>query len=352
MPDLATPKLTVSGTEWTGWTSLEADCAIDRMAGAFELCVTQGDPAKADLLTIQPGDRCALLLGTETIMTGWVDAVSPSIDDRRHEVRVRGRDATCDLVDCAAEKRPYSGRGLLEIAQEACAPFGGITVSANADLGAPFGKVVVEPGEKVFDLLERLARQRAVLLMTDGAGGLIVGRPGLEPAPCDLVLGPGGNLKSLEVEDDWTDRYSEYRIQGQSAGTDEFNGEEAAAGEGRAEDPEVGRSRKRVLIQSAEEGQTDLTARAQWEQRVRAGRSRTATAVVQGWSAAPGRVWRAGWKVTVKAPYPGFKTSEELLIVSVHYSLNDGGTVTRLTLTAPGAFEPELAYPDPKDDEA
>ncbi len=341
------PTLVVDGNEYGGWTGLRASASIERAAGAFQLEVT--DPWLPDvLMPIRPGLRCLLRLGPEVVVTGWVDAVTRDLGPRAHTVQVSGRDATADLVDCSAKVKEYNNQTLLEIARHQVSEGGWdmkVELAPGSSVGAPFVRERVEPGQSVFEFLERLARHRGVLLMPDGKGNLLIGSPGMSPSPRQLI--ENRNLLGIRACADWRERFSEYEIRGQTGGSEERNGKEAAHLRATAKDQDVGYSRRRLKIMSAEDGEVDLQARAQWECQVAIGRSLTVQAGVQGWCADPAdpaTLWRAGQTVRIEAPTVG--VSETLLIVTATYNLSERGTTTDLDLTRPAAWAPPAPTPD------
>jgi len=344
------PRLLLGTSAYTGWTALRVHTSIEHCASAADLTVTErwpgADPARA---TLRPGLRATLQLGTQTVLTGWIDAVSRDLGPTLRTIQLAVRDATGDLVDCSALVRQYTGQTLLQIATDQCGALDlAVAATPNTDLGGPFKRVASEPGQSVFEFLDQLARQRAVLLLPDGQGGLLLGRPGLTLSPTALV--EGDNLLGMQAVADWRDRYSRIVVYGQSAGDDDWHGKQAAELRAETTDAAVADSRPRLLVVTAEQGETDLSARADWERRTRAGRALKARARVQGWEAVPGRLWRAGETVRVQAP--GMGVSETLVIVGVHYSLDQGGTTTDLELTRPDAYAAPAAREQPPTDTA
>lgn len=336
-------ELLVDDTAYAGWTALRATTSIEHAAGAFELEVTgRWGAGELPFNVLKPGVECTLKLAGQTVITGWIDALTREIDDRDCRVSLSGRDKTADLVDCSARvPSAYTDRTLDQIAEDQCRDYG-ITVTTTGAVGKPFKRVVVEPGESVFELLERLARQRGVLLLPDGAGGLIIGQVGTEQAPAPLVL--GGNLLSLRYTADFRDRFSEYQGLGQSAGSDDWSGKQAAQVKASATDEAAGAGRRRLKIIVGETGETDLDARVKWERAVRYGRSLSLQARVHGW-AVDGQLWRQNTRVQVHAPQMGMDGA--FLVTGVTYTLdNQSGTIAELDLSMPEAYTPEPPTPE------
>lgn len=325
--------LEVDGREYGGWKTASVTRSIEQIAGTFSVGVSELWPGSPLRREIGPGARCTVAIGGEVVITGWVDGVDLSYDAGNHEVSISGRDATGDLVDCAALHEPgqWHGRTLEQIAADLCAPFGvGVTAEVAT---APFPDFKLQEGESVFGALERGARMRAVLLRSDGRGNLIIGRAGGARAPVELALGE--NVLAGKGAFSHQDRFSLYVVKGQQAGSDEVYGEQAAAVKGTATDPGV--QRYRPLIVNAEDQADGVSAtdRARWEAGVRAGRARKVTYTVQGWRHGGG-LWQPNSVVRVRDEW--IAIASELLIASVTSALDEGGQITSLDLVRPEAF--------------
>ena len=95
----------------------------------------------------------------------------PSYDAREVSWVVSGRSKTSDLVDCSAiyKTGQWTNVTLDRVARDICAPFG-IDVVVECDLVMPFPRVAIEQGRPVFELFDRLAKQRGILLTTNEKG--------------------------------------------------------------------------------------------------------------------------------------------------------------------------------------
>jgi len=331
-------ELRVAGTVYGGWKTVSATCSIEQVANGFELGVTERWPGQTASRPIRPGDACELLLDGETVVTGYVDDAKPAFGKQAHALTVQGRDATGDLVDCSAihKSGQWINATLERIARDLCAPFG-IKVKVEADVGAAFTSFNIEQGETVFDCLERAARQRAVLLIADGVGGLVLARAGTARAATALV--EGESILEGNGQFDWKDRYSTITAKGQERSDDDFNGTAAAGPSATVRDAEITRHRPLIVLAEAHGAGASLRARVTWERNVRMGRGTRATVTVQGWRDGAGKLWRPNTLVPVHAPSL-WLADTELLIAACLYSLDDdGGTRTTLSLARREAFD-------------
>lgn len=332
---MAELELVLGGVSYGGWTAIYVHRSLEEVAGTFELALTERWPEHEQPLVIQPGAACVVTIAGKPVITGYVDTVDQGYDATNHTLTVSGRDKTADLVDCSAtfSKGEWRNAKIDQLARDLAGPFG-ITVRSTGDLGAPFLTFAIEPGESAFDCLERAARQRGLLLASNGAGDLVVGHAGT--GKVGTALRSGENLLAGGVRNDNAMRYSQYTVLGQRAGSDQVSG--AAAAQVKAQASDAGATRYRPLV-IVDEDQGDIASfqrRAKWEASVRAARALTYTALVQGWMHASGP-WETNTLVQVYDPV--LRLGRELLVRDVDYGLDpSSGQVTQLVLTPAEAY--------------
>jgi prophage tail gpP-like protein len=219
--------LRLGDTEFTEMLSAEITRDLEEISGGFR--VDGLDMARtaaalpgwwkpaAQRKAVRPGERVTLALDGEVVLVGWLDRVEVNYGANKLSMTLFGRDVTGDLVDCAAAPNgpaEYLNLTLTELCTRICQPFG-ITVTADVDVGAPFPKFGIEPAETAMSAIEKACRQRAVLAVSDGVGGLLLTRGGKGKAPAPLIFGQ--NIVTMDGVRDDTDRHSEYICKGQMA---------------------------------------------------------------------------------------------------------------------------------------
>ena len=326
--------LLAGGRSYAGWQEMRLQLGMDQCAGGFALRVSERWTGQEEDRAIPAGEHCEVQIDGETVITGYVDSVRMQMDAGRHSVEVAGRDATADLVDCSAVRNAGQWRGLRieQIAAELAAPFG-VAVRAEVDTGKALASFALQEGETVFEAIERAARIRALLLVSDGKGALVITRAGASRIATPLVMGE--NILEARVALDMRDRYSTYVVKGQAPGSDFFNGTAAAQIKALAYDPGVTRYRPLIITNDAPDLAATLSQRALWEANVRAARSHDIEVTVQGWRHANG-LWRPNALVPVRAE--ALRVDADLMIASVSFGLDERGTTTTLRLTRADAY--------------
>lgn len=323
---------------YSGWTRVKVQRGIEQAAGAFAIELTERWPAQSTAWPIEPGDACELLLDEQIVITGYVDSTERKLNASEHSIRVIGRDKTGDIVDCAAlqpgdRTDKVNNQTLLQIVQTLTKPYG-IEVSADLNVDSKIKYYQPDIGETVWDLIARYARQKAVLLVSDGKGGLRITRAGGGSHLTALV--EGKNILQASLLRDNSNRFRRYIIRGQQAGNDDLTLQEIVHGEARTTDDAITRERVMLFQPDTSSDQQALQDRAKWERNVRRAKSRRINIVVQGWSA-NGEIWQPNRLVDINIPT--LKVFGKLLIVSVTHVLDSEGKRTEMLLSPAAAYD-------------
>jgi len=283
------------------------------------------------------GNACSLSIDGVEILDGYVDTVNPSISKDQKSIQVTGRCKTGDLVDCSAEDTPgeFLNLSLTAIVKKLSSPFSGISVEALTDVGEKFAVWKVNPGEGVFESIERAARQRAVLIYSDGLGKVLLARAGTQRLPGALVQGQ--NVLTAAATFSMIDRFSRYRVKSQVGGYEDIEPGDAQSIQGEALDLNVSRHRPKIVIAESQVESSNAKKRAQWEAAVRAGQSVAVSCTVFGFHDSQGNLWDVNKQVRFTSDWIG--VDADLLITEVDFSKSEQGSVTTLTLESPKVYE-------------
>jgi prophage tail gpP-like protein len=333
--------LTIGGQAVSGWTDIRITRGIERCPSDFSIGLTELYPGQLAQVVIQPGLPCTVSLGSDLVITGYVDRFTPSFSADRHSITVVGRSKCCDLVDCSAEWAggQISGSSALGIAQKLAAVYG-ITVQCSVS-GLPIiPQFNLMLGETAFEVIERLSRYSALLAYDMPDGSLQLAQVGTSNAASGFT--EGQNVQEASIDFSMDQRYSTYQafLQAVDVLSDLGDAGNLAA---TSNDPNVSRHRTLYIVTEGSSGDPYGFAlkRANWECVRRAGHSRSVRVRTDSWRDSSGALWAPNTLAPVK--FPSLKlVSDEFLISEVTYSrTEDGGTVADLLLMPPDAFRPE-----------
>jgi prophage tail gpP-like protein len=343
----------IDGVEWRGWKGVEIERGLEQAAGSFSLDLTDRWPGQTSPRPIRAGAAAKVSIDGETVITGFIDAVEIAYDAAAHSWRASGRDATGDLVDSSAlEPFEYRDADLASVAGALTERFG-IPVTVEGEPGETFKRFSIQPGETVYEAVERAARFRGFLPVSDGQGGLVLSRPG-GAAAAGARLESGANILAAKLTIDHKDRHSEYHVRGQSEGAGlSASAVAASAGSwnegaetshaGVSADREISRYRPLLVVAESAGGQADFQQRADWQRSVLAARGVTLEVRVASWRS-PAGLWRPGQVVTVSDAILALEG--EMMISRVRLTKSSAdGTIAELTLLPQGAFQ-MLAEPE------
>lgn len=410
MPVIA---LHVAGQVFTDWTSAEITRSLTDVSGSFRLDyddqvrmqgVRPRNRAAGALTRIDPGLEARIEIDGELVLLGWIEDVAFEVSGDQVQASLAGRDRTGDLVDCSANPHgpvEYRGLTLLDLATKLCAPFG-IPVRADVDVGAPFAEFALDVGEPLLSALDKASKQRAVMIVSDGVGGLLLTRSGRRRAPAPLRL--PGNAVSVGARLSSRERFSDYYVKGQTRqgrGRGGAQGKPAldstampltarpvpgtataaqaqrpvsavpldstahplsvelpevtvtakrvqvgrrveqavAPAAGHARDPVVTRYRPRVWLARTQSGGAPLQMLADWRMRLARGHADQQMWTVAGFrDGRDDRLWRPNEAVSVEV---GGEDGSDMLVQGVVYSQDDQGSRSVLTVVGSEAYDQE-----------
>ncbi len=359
-----------NGVDLKGWTNVSITAGITMAARTFSVGITFSWPQAKDVLTaVNLGDKVEVLIGSDTVLTGYIFSSPISYSGQSVTVLITGRSKTADIIDCcpiasaitkpaASSRDGWAGAGAVpatgsqsapetpavsqwkdksieQIAADICQPYG-VDVIAEASTGDPISLHAIENGETCFESISRLLTVGQLFAMDDEAGRLVL----TEPGAAGLAAGRlelGVNILRGAMDRDATDLFSDYVVEGQRAGTDESFGADASHLNAEATDGELSRYRLIVLPQSGAMTSDLCRQIAQFEQRRRRALLKSVSYEVVGWRDSSGKLWRTNTQVHVKDSLLGI--DELLLIAEVTYSLSSSGMLTRLNLAPIDAFK-------------
>ena len=326
-----------------GWVSASVSRGIERFPSGFEVEFTEPYD-DADSVIVQPGDYVQVKIGTDTVLTGFVDRYTPAMSAGQHTVRISGRSLCQDLVDCSAY--PPNGQfsrlpdqTFASLAASLCGSYGIKTVLApntNPYGGRLLPYLCIMVGETTYDVLERQARFAGVLLYDNPNGELVISGVGTNSAANGFE--EGINVISAAALYSMDMRFSRYESYLTSMNLFSDSGDGANLN-GTVLDDGVPRFRYRANVAEASSGDKNLAQRqVEWERNRRLGRSMQVRITTDSWRDSAGNLYEPN--TLAKLDLPGLKLKPcAWLISDVTYKRGLQGTTCDLTIMPPAAFQ-------------
>ena len=320
---------------FSGWENMRIQKAIGAIANSFSFTYSDKFKSRNDPWPIKPGQRVEINVDDERVITGFIETLDTSFSASDRTISVSGRSLPGDLVDCSVTPPyEYTNIKLDELAKKLIAPFG-LKVFLSVEPGI-IEKFAVKPGETIFTALDRAARLQGFFWVSTREGNIRLTRAGRARAFSELKQDV--NMLAAGIKFDNSKRFRNYKVIGQSFGTDNFFGSNVSAPEGTAVDNGVSRDRSLTVVAEGNIDSEKATVRAGWEASSRIAEAMNATVSVVGWRQENGILWGINQIVRVKSDFLGL--NQDMLISEIeHIKDNSSGTVTNISLVRKDSYE-------------
>jgi prophage tail gpP-like protein len=285
-------------------------------------------------LQFRPDDPCQILLAGQPVINGYIETRQVAYDANSHAVMLVGKSVTAWPARSSVDTKTgnFDGKNVEQIAREVLAsyPVGVKTVGTLNNM--PFDKMQNQPGEQIWDFLERIARVRGIVMGSDAFGNFLLIGDHSMPVVTDLI--EGVNIKKCQAVFSKEYAYEKFVVTGQTAASDGNSG--PTASEQRAEVPGAGKITS-VLITPVEQpvkSVVELYDRARNEEIWNDGTEIKVTIVSQGWLRDGVTLWKPGDNVFVKSPMAMLNMTMKIQNVAFSQD-NQNGTITTLDLVPP-----------------
>lgn len=331
-------ELLVGGLAHAGWQRYEIDSSLLLAADAWNVSLSANELAVPAAL--KPGAEVKVRVGGETVLVGLVDDVDHQVARGEHRLQLTGRDSAGILVDCSAPIFTQQQMTLQQIIDKVVKPLlPDVRARVDAERQLLRDRVVTEPGDTAWDMLQRAAEANGLWPWFEPDGSLVVGGPRYDTEPVGTLTlrrdGMGNNLLSLAEKRSQADRYSEITVLGQRGAF----GNHSARHDVKRTVFDKGVTRYRPKIVCDFEATNEEIAAARGSKLISDGalRGHDLRAVVSGHRAPNGQLWAAGQRVRVLSEPHGL---DGIYFVISRRISGDRmrGPITDLTLKADGAW--------------
>jgi prophage tail gpP-like protein len=328
----------VNGQVFTDWESVWVQHRWKEDQPRFRFTCAERDPIPGlwGRLQFRPGDLVTIKLGGVVAVTGVITVRQTAYEGNSHGVSFQGVGIQWFAWRGAIlnDKKNFYG-SYFEVAEQVLEPFKSKPKQVGNVDATPFeGGVHPSVGETVWDFLERLARDRKVVLGSDSLGNILIIGDHTSRVIDSLV--ESENILSCQCVISIGDIYEPQKVQAQKPRSDEGSPPDAANQEAIVHSTVLKEYSPR-LTQIGHPVATDyeVRLRAETERQWSDATLVEATVIVYGWFTRGGELWEAGQGVMLYAPMTTFD-GVEFAIRSVTFTQDrQSGTRTTLDIVAP-----------------
>ncbi|MDS7929630.1 hypothetical protein RMB13_09080 [Acinetobacter sp. V102_4] len=329
-------RLVIGGYEVSDWEVVDVDNQIDTPAENWSLTLFQKD---GQLLprSIAGGASVQLYYGSELILTSIADKVAEAVSRQGYGLQITGRDLAGQLIDCSVPI--FNGRQvtLEELinqyikAGDLASLFQKVAIQDNAWLK---NKISVEPGESLWDAIEKAAQVTGQHVWLEPDGTLNIGDPFKSPYHVKTTLRLNkpndrqNNVLSLEYENDVSRVFSQFKILSQDTQANPLLSEAT-------KQTPYHFNRLKILTLSDVETQAEANTALEKIKKDNDFESHTLTMTVDGWTIDQ-KVWATGWYLNLESNALTHATAKWAVVGRTLMLDRKNGKTTKLLLKRQG----------------
>jgi len=331
----------LDGKEYTKFIDARVERSLESVAGFFEFTAI---PDEGEAIPLTEGSLITINVDGEKFLTGYIDSYQVNYSASKHEVKVRGRSKTADLVDCTAGVvKDYPTIKFEKLCNLICKNFDINVVNNVLSVRDSSYIMSCNVGDTAFSFLEKYAKKSQVLLTDNENGDLVITRASevLSSLYLKNIVGKDdNNIKSADRKLDLSNLYYKYIGQSEMSPIDTTDAvlmKDLSDLVGISFDKLVRKTR--VLEFYTEEyagGDFKIEDRVDWEIGIRRARAFSYNCVVAGHSV-NGEIWKPNVLYNVDDEFSSVKGAILCKKVVFNYDLKNGSTTT-LSFTDKSAY--------------
>ena len=299
--------LRVGGVEFHDWESVYVQHRWQEGWPTFRFTAAEAVDLPFDYRKLQfkPGDPCTIILGGQLAVTGIITQRQVGYTATEHGVQLSGVGkqwaASTSSILSEKNKNNFDGMTAVAAGMKAVTDAGGSFAVIGMVDPTKFDRLQSQPGELVWDFLDKVARMRNATLGSDHLGNLLM--IGEHSMPIVQQLTEGENILKMTCIFSNELMYSLYKLHGQYAVGDNRFGAAVNAIVARANGGLKGLQRfKEIVLEQPAKNAAEAQMRANYEALRADGTQIRCNVTVQGWLRDGKQLWRTGDNVTIYSP--------------------------------------------------
>lgn len=321
----------INGQEFRDWETVTATASCENATRYVVLTITEKmgtNGAVGQALSIKPKDICEVRLAGQTFLKGAIFSRQVAYDANNHTVRVTAASATQMTTRQSVPLKDgnFKGYSFQAIANKVLSPLGITLKTKNPPSGwdKPFKNINAEPGETIWNLLDRLSKYRGIRLSDDNVGNLVAHGDADPQSKAGLV--EGQNILAASVTFQYPQQTGQ-DVVGQQPGSDTVSGDQARSSAAKVDAKGGDGGPKRSYVADIPVDGDDAAKASAASQLVALSIQTEAQIVVQGWLTGDGKLPEIRDFVDIDSPSLPIKQKMQIAELAFTQD-NNGGTRT------------------------
>ena len=332
--------LEVDGVRYEGFTDIAVNSAMENFSSSFAFTTTIKENKQGKIINdIKLGQKAKVFIDNILITTGFIEELDKEVSPSSHSKTASGRDVGGDIIDSDIIQKSYNQRNFERLVNlvlkdngfsiKVINKVGILNLEANET-------IKTEQGQSIFDFLDNYAKKLQVLLKMDRNGNLNIIREDNDVVKNMLINNytADTNILSSRLKLKTIDRFNVIEIYSQ--GNNKTHSKTGISQKGKATDPQIRSTRRKILTMNTASESKSLKALAEWNIQLRKAKGSRYTCTTLGFYSSNNTLWQPNTLVDI-IDYD-MEVKGTFLIQGVTFNQTLQGSFTNLDIVEQGSF--------------
>ena len=332
--------LKVDGVRYEGFTDIAVNSAIENFSSSFSFTTTVKETKEGKIINdIKLGQKAKVFIDSILITTGFIEELDKEVSPSSHSKTASGRDVGGDIIDSDIIQKSYNQRNFQRLVNLVLKD-NGFSIEVINKVGIlnleATETIKTEQGQSIFDFLDKYAKKLQVLLKIDKNGNLNIIREDNDVVKNMLINNytADTNILASRLKLSTIDRFNLIEIYSQ--GNNKTHTKTGISQKGKATDPQIRATRRKILTMNTASESKSLKALAEWNIQVRKAKGSRYTCTTLGFYSSNNTLWQPNTLVDI-IDYD-MEVKGTFLIQGVTFNQTLQGSFTNLDIVEQGSF--------------
>lgn len=332
--------LEVEGVKYEGFTDIAVNSAMENFCSSFSFSTTVKETENGRLINdIKLGQKARVFIDDNLLITGFIEDLDKEISPSSHSKTASGRDIGGDIIDSDIIQKSYNQRNFEKLVNLVLKD-NGFSIKVINKVGIlnleATETIKTEQGQSIFNFLDQYAKKLQVLLKMDKNGNLNIIREDNDVVKNMLINNytSDTNILTSRLKLSTIDRFNVVEVYSQ--GNNKTHTKTSISQKGRAIDPQIRTTRRKILTMDTASESKSLKALAEWNIQVRRAKGSRYTCKTLGFYSSNKTLWQPNTLVDI-IDYD-MEVQGTFLIQGVEFTQNLQGSYTNLDIVEQGSF--------------